>query len=39
MQAAARKVEEDSFALTKGLRSKRQLFNFFTVANSHYQLS
>ena len=25
--------------LTKGLRSKRQLSNLFTVANSHYQLS
>ena len=27
------------FAPTKGLRSKRQLSNLFTVANSHYQLS
>ena len=27
------------FAPTKGYRSRRQLSNLFTVANSHYQLS
>ena len=42
---ALRRSESDSeserigFAPTKGLRSKRQLSNLFTVANSHYQLS
>ena len=33
------KQDNDSDAPTKGLRSKRQLLNLFTVANSHYQLS
>ena len=30
-------IKEYGFAPTKGQRSKRQLSNLFTVANSHYR--
>ena len=38
-ESGANPTSESGFAPTKGLRSKRQLSNLFTVANSHYQLS